>query len=621
MFARLQLLAAQCVLPALLCASAAAQTPLGTAFTYQGLLKDGGNPVNGTHDLRFALFDQPVGGAQQGPTVCADDVAVTNGLFVLALDFGVQFAGDERFLEVAVRAHTGLGCANPGGFVVLTPRQPVTATPYALYAARVPNPLSLIGNNPVASTIFGQNDSGAFQSTAVFGLAAAASGSTNGVRGDAASPDGVGVLGFNGAPSGTTTGILGVVNAPLGRGVVGWNQALSGLTTGVYGLVHSPSGRGVLGESTSTDPGVQSFGVIGISNSPAPDSAGVRGLNNSAGQVIGVEGIAQTGDAGTGVVGRGSATGGYFESSGPAGVAVIGNSQPDGGTGILGTASGYFGIGVEGQGQWYGVAGSGAIGIRGFSDASWGAGVSGANYSTSGNAPGVDGWSSSTEFNARAVQGIIDDGQTVGVWGEAHGTNGAGVVGLGQTGGYFEARYGGTLAGFFAGNVNITGSAFKGGGGFKIDHPLDAENKYLFHSFVESPDMKNLYDGIVATDAQGYATVALPEWFEAVNEDFRYQLTVINAADTGEFISAQVIRKIQDGRFAIRTSRGGVEVSWQVTGTRKDPWASANRIPVEARKEEWNRGYYLHPEAYGAPSDRRIGTRDREIPAGGKPAR
>ena len=84
-------------------------------------------------------------------------------------------------------------------------------------------------------------------------------------------------------------------------------------------------------------------------------------------------------------------------------------------------------------------------------------------------------------------------------------------------------------AGLFDGDVNVTGTLSKGAGAFRIDHPLDPENKYLSHSFVESPDMKNIYDGVAIFDGAGEAIVTLPDWFEALNEDFRYQLTPMGA--------------------------------------------------------------------------------------------
>ena len=143
------------------------------------------------------------------------------------------------------------------------------------------------------------------------------------------------------------------------------------------------------------------------------------------------------------------------------------------------------------------------------------------------------------------------------------------------------------------------GTLSKGGGSFKIDHPLDPENKFLYHSFVESPDMKNIYDGTVTTDANGDAVVTLPDWFEALNRDFRYQLTVI-----GTFAQAMVAEEINANRFAIKTSLPGVKVSWQVTGIRQDAWANKNRIPVEQNKPDLERGYYLHPDAFGLPEER-----------------
>jgi len=144
------------------------------------------------------------------------------------------------------------------------------------------------------------------------------------------------------------------------------------------------------------------------------------------------------------------------------------------------------------------------------------------------------------------------------------------------------------------GNFHVTGTLSKGGGTFKIDHPLDPQNKYLAHSFVESPDMMNIYNGNVTTDAKGFAEVQLPEWFEALNSDFRYQLTVI-----GQFAQAIVATKVSGGRFGIRTDKPHVEVSWQVTGIRKDAWAEKNRVVVEDWKSLEDRGKYLHPEAFG----------------------
>jgi subtilisin-like proprotein convertase family protein len=161
-----------------------------------------------------------------------------------------------------------------------------------------------------------------------------------------------------------------------------------------------------------------------------------------------------------------------------------------------------------------------------------------------------------------------------------------------------------------SGSVNVSGTLSKGGGSFKIDHPLDPENKYLYHSFVESPEMMNVYNGNITTDGSGYAEVELPEYFMALNRDFRYQLTVM-----GTFAQAIIKEKISNNRFVIQTDQPNVEVSWQVTGVRQDPFANANRIPYEEDKVAEDKGKYLHPAAYGQPASRAIGNRSSETDA------
>jgi hypothetical protein len=121
------------ILVSLALAGAAAAQP--TALTYQGRLKNGGEPASGLHDFRFRLFDAVAGGTQLGSTQCLNNVTVADGLFTSLIDFGQQFASpDPRFLEIQVREDTGLGCGNGAGFVTLNPRQPLTAAPLASHA-------------------------------------------------------------------------------------------------------------------------------------------------------------------------------------------------------------------------------------------------------------------------------------------------------------------------------------------------------------------------------------------------------------------------------------------------------------------------------------------------------
>ncbi len=182
----------------------------------------------------------------------------------------------------------------------------------------------------------------------------------------------------------------------------------------------------------------------------------------------------------------------------------------------------------------------------------------------------------------------------IGVWG-SHDGGGWGVYGRSTSG---RGVYGSSpdgFAGYFSGNVRVTGSIEKAGGSFKIDHPLDPENKYLLHSFVESPDMMDVYNGNVTLDASGQAVVQLPDWFQALNVDYRYQLTPIGAPGPNLYIAQEVTANA----FRIAGGSAGMKVSWQVTGIRNDAWARQNRIPVEEPKEGAERGTYLHPEAFG----------------------
>jgi hypothetical protein len=150
-----------------------------------------------------------------------------------------------------------------------------------------------------------------------------------------------------------------------------------------------------------------------------------------------------------------------------------------------------------------------------------------------------------------------------------------------------------------SGNAYFSGNVSKGGGSFVIDHPLDPENQLLYHSFVESPDMMNIYNGNVDLDENGTAWVELPDWFGALNKDFRYQLTPIGAPGPDLYIA----QPVTENRFQIAGGSAGMTVSWQVTGIRQDPFAEANRIPVEVDKPEEQRGTYLHPEAWGQDAD------------------
>jgi hypothetical protein len=146
-------------------------------------------------------------------------------------------------------------------------------------------------------------------------------------------------------------------------------------------------------------------------------------------------------------------------------------------------------------------------------------------------------------------------------------------------------------------SATITGSLSKGSGTFVIDHPQDPKNKLLFHSFVESPDVLNIYDGIISIDKNGEAIVQLPEYFEALNKDFQYLVRPIDAPAPNLYIKEGV----KNNKFKISGGVPNEEVSWQVTGIRHDPFILANPIVTEVRKSSdslVDQGEYIYPEYY-----------------------
>lgn len=219
--------------------------------------------------------------------------------------------------------------------------------------------------------------------------------------------------------------------------------------------------------------------------------------------------------------------------------------------------------------------------------------------STISYAYGTYGYGSGARYNYGSVgNALATRGSTINIGmygygsGETKSSTGAyGVYGYAEKG---SQNY----AGYFGGTTHVQGTFTATTKTFLIDHPLDPANKYLQFTCIESPDMLNIYNGNITTDANGFATVQLPDYFEAANIDFKYQLTVM-----GQFAQAIVSQKIQDNRFVIQTDKPNVEVSWQVTGIRNDEYARQNRIVPEYEKSAEHKGKYLHPELYKMPEE------------------
>jgi hypothetical protein len=299
--------------------------------------------------------------------------------------------------------------------------------------------------------------------------------------------------------------------------------------------------------------------------------------------------------------------------------AILGWALGGSGRGVEGLS--YGSAGVYGQGSTAGVEGysfNAAPGVLGTSFS--GAGVKGTT-SGSGYAGLFEGRVQATASTSANVvefkntygsggRALYAESNGTTIWGYTKSTSGnsKGVAGTSEAG---TGIYGGTAsgyAGYFDGRVRVNGAFSATSKSFQIDHPLDPEHKYLNHVSVESPDMMNIYNGNVVTDENGSATVTLPDWFEALNRDFRYQLTVI-----GRFAQAIVEREIEDNAFVIRTNLANVKVSWQVTGVRKDAWAEAHRVPVEEEKPAEEQGTYLHAEEWGQPEERSLAYRRGEV--------
>jgi hypothetical protein len=266
--------------------------------------------------------------------------------------------------------------------------------------------------------------------------------------------------------------------------------------------------------------------------------------------------------------------------SGGSGYGVYGS----GSTGLYGSGGTY---GAQAYGTSYGVYASGAIGVYGSSSSSNGVygqstePNSAAVYGTGGQY-GVQG------TNARTA-GVRGDSGYVGVWGEgaSWGFYSIATATTGQNYGIMaETLSAAGYAGYFKGNVYVQGTLSKAAGAFRIDHPLDPDRRWLTHSFVESPDMMNVYNGVAMLDGSGQAKVQLPDYFEALNRDFRYQLTPIGAAAP----SLHVARKVERNEFQIAGGSLGQEISWQVTGIRQDDYANAHRIEVDTPKSRADQG-------------------------------
>jgi hypothetical protein len=469
---------------------------------------------------------------------------------------------------------------------------------------------------------------------AVFGLHSSAAGAGAGVQGISASTaaNAFGVFGqlMSSAPGADSAAVRGENRGTNTSGYGVWGSH-AGSGPGVFGT--SISGRGVFGFSTN---GVGLYGVTGATNGTA-----IHGVANSGPYASGVSGESSTG------------AGVYGFNSGGTGQGVAGVSTKAAGTGVVGEANngtlayGVYGKSASGRGvdgsspNGYGGYFGGATGVKGISSATNGTGVIGEADNGSG-ASGVIGSSTATDGtgvrgeapNGGYASGVYgESGNGYGVFGKATLGSGNGVYGLNTAyngkGIVAEATGGGDkayavlataappgFAGYFKGDISVNDWAYihnlsvsyctgcLGPSALKVDDPLDPAHKYLQHAGVASAEQLDLYSGNAITDARGFATVTLPRWFQALNRDFRYQLTVVGKQHWDA--KAAVWEEIEHDRFVIRTDQPRVTVSWEVTAVRHDAYANAHQTPVELPKAQADQGKYLNPDVYGKPQREKI---------------
>jgi len=453
-----------------------------------------------------------------------------------------------------------------------------------------------------------------------------ATGTGAAVRGESAAAGASGVQGVN-SNTGGGAGVNGRIGAALGYGVIGENTATTGAAVGVYGVSSSGDGQGVLGFTAgATGSGAGVRGVSGASNGVGvegearrgvlglgaiagvegrasdPMGAGLLGIATAVtGQTRGVEAAVASPD-GAGVFAMnssiaGSAFGTYSQTSSSAGTAVLGDALATSGVtrGLHGRAASPSGVGVRAENT--AVSGNGnALQVIGNAPSGDSLVV---NANGTGNSWAIIARSAGNPGRVIDAQLTNNASNGVAIYSQVNNVN--------ARAGQFVNLAGGEAA-RFDGNVNVVGNhTVSGTKSFRIDHPLDPENRYLLHYNLEGPEPFNLYRGTVKLDMAGAAEIELPEYFEAINIDLSYQLTAVGAA----MPNLHVAREVEGNRFAIAGGAAGKRVSWQVTAVRNDPWVRDRGFKADVEKSPEEKGRFLYPEGYGRDGTKAIGFEQR----------
>ncbi len=576
-------------------------TPDGTSLTYQGRLFESGAPMTGQVDARFRVFDQPVGGTLVAGPVTRTGIDVNGGIFATDVDFGPIFVGAERWLQIDVRSSPG-----GGAYESLSPRQLITPAPTSQFAmvagsmawndisgipagfadgtddegpwdfsgfsavanrnvgifADPPQTLLHIGNSPVGSPLLTPpSDLLIRTQTAVVEL----------VSSDVTTRPGS-TISFKGADA-------------SGDLIDHW--ALFRYDTSLYfsyGPGVGPDFNPVMmALSSAGHLGVGTFDPVSIlhlaNDNVTFDSPAVLTEHTDL-LVVSQDALLELVSTGQGSVGS---TLSLKEVDGAGSLhnhwAIFRRTDVDGARLDLSfgqdraasnnprilsiLADGRIGMGTTNP--------FAKVDVRRFDPSS---------TTISGRSDGTG-----------AGVGVLGSASTgYGVYGEATGNSGVNYGVFGEASG--SASY----AVFAAGRLAASGTK-----SFVIDHPTRPEEEFLFHYSTESPQPQNAYNGVVTLNQAGRATVELPDYFAAINTDFRYQLTAI-----GEPALLYIAEEILNNQFVIAGGTPGMKVSWEVKAQRSDLYVQRMGAPESLRKSPELQGRYLMPGLYDQPADKGI---------------
>ncbi len=487
------------VLALLLAAPALTAGTSDTAFTYQGRLRSGALPANGTFNMDFALWDALSGGAQVGVTIAIVGQPVASGVFSAQLDFGASvYDGTPRWLEITVNGST------------LSPRQALTGAPFSVNTrGLVVNADNEVGIG-VSDPFVPLHVEAATISPAILGDN---SGTGAGVSGVTRATGGTGVFGTATGVGTTGDGVVGSSGGTAGRGVFGLAFASTGNTIGVSGETFSPAGIGVRGNTNSPTAYAGYFtggrnyfeGNVGIGIDEPLFKLHVERTGGSAifGDSSTNNGVWGTsaGTSGTGVLGTATATTG-------ANFGVYGQSASNGGRGVFGEATATTGINFGVHGVSSSTGGRGLFGqatasdgvtygVYGQNHSNSGQGVFGEAIATTGVTSGVRGESASGSGTGVFALASASTGFANGVWGESRSTTGRGVFGVanassGMNYGVYGHSNSATGFDFYAGGVGMdygSSSSIRWKSNIRnIDAPLDklAQLRGVYYDWDEA---------------------------------------------------------------------------------------------------------------------------------------